>query len=340
MKPRSLPTMVRHATILQWSLLLLSSVPSVTGASFRSAKAPAPAFMPAPPPAAVALATPAAPAPAAPRRMPPPLPEHIQDPPPPPLAPPVRPGLPPPAPLEGSVILPLPGALLATVPTIMPDVLQPPPQPRPSLGVVTSAAAATPEPSEGASPPPDLPADVEPLEEDVVAEALPNQLVPPSKPAEPMPLPPAPVVVGELADAGTVVADRASVPGVPGVRSLTHPMIDQIEGGAGLSTAGQLLAQPFALGMPQTLSAAGFALPASPPLEVGFPTEEPPAAEVGTADGAAAAVFDSTIDTSAPVPQQKCSCCPGCLQAAGPSAAVSLGAPAGAPASSPALPPA
>lgn len=207
---------------------------------------------------------------------------------------------------------------------------------------VKSGIPTTPKPSTGFEPPPDLPADVAPQEDDEDApEALPSQLAPPERPPEPLPLPQGPVSMDE-AEAAEALAFHAEPwplhgQGPPGVRSLTHPMTERLQGAGGRSTVGQLLSEPLALTMPQTLSAAGFDLPASPPMEVGFVTEALPGEVESAVPGSSLGATDvdgvETVETAGGMPKQKCSCSPGCgcLQAGGP---------AGAPAASPPFSPA
>lgn len=283
---------------------------SAVAPAAASPAAVAPATMPQPPPAPAVVAavspTALAPAPAPSRqRMPPPLPTHLQEPPPPPMAPPARPGVPPTPPAEGSLVLPLPGALLAMVPTMFPDELQDPQVAPGPLGTETSEAGTVPEPAYVEAPP-ELPADVAaPMGEAVLPEALPSQLTPPSRPAEPLPLPLQPPAVGAPAAADTV----------PGVPLPSDPMVAPVQPGVGLSASGQLLSQPLSLSVPLPLSASGLSLPVPPPLAVGIVPEATPAAEMAGGGGAG---------------EQECTCCPGCAQAAM--------APAAAPAASPASP--
>lgn len=221
------------------------------------------------------------------------------------MAPPARPGVPPTPPIEGSLVLPLPGALLAMVPTMLPDEL-----PAPEAGPVhaeISAVGTTPEPAYVEAPP-ELPADVGmPEAEALLPEALPSELTAPSRPAEPMPLPQQPPAVGAPAGAEAV----------PGVPLPADPMVAPVEPGVGLSASGQLLSQPLSLSMPLPLSAAGISLPVPPQLAVGIVPEATPTIETG----ASASVLGG--------PEQ-CNCCPGCMQAAT--------APAPAPSFSPASP--
>lgn len=219
------------------------------------------------------------------------------------MAPPARPGVPPTPPIEGSLVLPLPGALLALVPTMLPDDLQASQGAPGALGVETSESGTTPEPAYVEAPP-ELPADVAaPAAEALLPEAQPSQLAPPSRPAEPLPLPQQPPAVGAPSAADTI----------PGVPLPADPMVAPVQQGVGLSASGQLLSQPLALSVPQPLSASGLSLPIPPPLAVGIVPETEPTMAVPAAGGV-----------------QECNCCPGC--------APNAQAPAAAPAYSPASP--